>query len=230
VAAAAPARARGLSLVRIPHQAALPLGRAGEKCGLAVSPVSVRGGYPGAVLDTAKLRIDVLIPADRVRARIRELAADLARDFAHTPFELLCIDEGATRFTEALVGKLERHGMRPRVQRVRARRSRGMRLEAVQVDAFDPHAFEGRDVLVVDDIADEGATLRAVMELLAAGEPRSVRSAVLVDKAEQRTDRLQLDYVGFRVERGWVVGFGMDLDGAYRELDFIGVAVDPRFS
>ena len=37
------------------------------------------------------------------------------------------------------------------------------------------------------------------------------------------------DYVGFEVERGWVVGFGMDLDGNYRELDFVGVVVDPRF-
>jgi hypoxanthine phosphoribosyltransferase len=183
-----------------------------------------------AILDTAKLRIDVLFPADRVRERIRELAADLARDFAHAPFDLLRIDEGATRFTEALVGALQRHGVRPRVHRVRARRTRGTSLEVVQVEAFDAHAFEECDVLVVDDIADEGATLRAVMELLAAGEPRSVRSAVLVDKPEQRTDRLRLDYVGFRVERGWVVGFGMDLDGAYRELDFIGLAVDPRFS
>ena len=99
----------------------------------------------------------------------------------------------------------------------------------MQVDAFEPERFEGRDVLVVDDIADEGDTLRAVCELVAAGEPRSLRTAVLVDKREKRTAALALDYAGFRVERGWVVGFGMDLHGAYRELDFIGVAVDPRF-
>ena len=187
-------------------------------------------GYPVASVSPAQLRIDVLFPAEQVRERIRTLAADLARDFARGPFELLCIDEGATRFAEALLEELSQRGTAARVHRVRARRTRGTRLEAVQVDAFDAEAFEGRDVLVVDDIADEGATLRAVTELVAAGDPRSVRCAVLVDKPGRRSAPLRLDYVGFRVERGWVVGFGMDLDGAHRELDFIGVAVDPRFS
>jgi hypoxanthine phosphoribosyltransferase len=68
-----------------------------------------------------------------------------------------------------------------------------------------------------------------VQELVAEAEPRSLRSAVLVDKRESRREPLSLDYVGFVVERGWVVGFGMDLDGRYRELDFVGVVVDPRF-
>jgi hypoxanthine phosphoribosyltransferase len=84
-------------------------------------------------------------------------------------------------------------------------------------------------VLVLDDIADEGATLRAVLEIAALGEPRSLRTAVLVDKRERRRVAVPLDYVGFSVERGWVVGYGMDLDGRYRELDWIGVLVDERF-
>jgi hypoxanthine phosphoribosyltransferase len=104
-----------------------------------------------------------------------------------------------------------------------------MALQDVQVEAFDPDAFEGRDVLVVDDIADEGETLRAVLDLLAGVETRTVRTAVLVDKRTPRRGRLPLDYVGFELEGGWVVGFGMDLDGAYRELDAIAVVVDRRF-
>jgi hypoxanthine phosphoribosyltransferase len=174
------------------------------------------------------LRIDVLFPAERVRERIAELAASVRRDYEQAP-EIVSIERGAERFTQALVAELARCGLRPAVHHVRARRTEGSALREVQVDAFEPERFEGRDVLVVDDIADEGDTLRAVCELLAAGEPRSLRTAVLVDKREKRAAALGLDYAGFRVQRGWVVGFGMDLDGAYRELDFIGVAVDPRF-
>ena len=170
-----------------------------------------------------------LFPAETVRARIAELARQLARDRAGAPFVIVCIDRGAVRFVGALVAALARHGVRPEVRHVRARRSEGRELRAVQVESFDPAIFEGRDVLVVDDIADEGATLRAVLELVADAEPRSLRSAVLVDKRESRREPLCLDYVGFEVERGWVVGFGMDLDGCYRELDSIGVVVDPRF-
>jgi hypoxanthine phosphoribosyltransferase len=99
----------------------------------------------------------------------------------------------------------------------------------VQVDAFDAERLEDRDVLVVDDIADEGATLRAVLEIVSLAEPRSVKTAVLVDKREHRSEPLSLDYVGFEVGRGWVVGYGMDVEGECRELDWIGVVRDDRF-
>jgi hypoxanthine phosphoribosyltransferase len=173
--------------------------------------------------------VEELFPAEAVRARIAELARQLARDQAGAPFVIVCIDRGAVRFVEALVAELARRGARPEVCHVRARRTEGRELRAVQVESFDPARFEGRDVVVVDDIADHGATLRAVLELVAEAEPRRLRSAVLVDKRESRHEPLHLDYVGFRIERGWVVGFGMDLDGSDRELDYVGVVVDPRF-
>ena len=60
-------------------------------------------------------------------------------------------------------------------------------------------------------------------------EPRSVKTAVLVDKRESRTESLSLDYVGFEVESGWVIGYGMDVDGEYRDLDWIGILREDRF-
>ena len=170
-----------------------------------------------------------LVAADRVRARISELAERMARDFDGAPFVILRIDEGARRFVEALAKQLEDRGLAPEVQPIRVRRTRGMALLDVQVAAFDPDVFEGRDVLVVDDIADEGETLRAVLELLESVETRSVRTAVLVDKRVSRRAPIPLDYVGFEVEGGWVVGFGMDFEGSYRELDTISVVIDRRF-
>ncbi len=170
-----------------------------------------------------------LVAADRVRARISELAERMARDFDGAPFVILRIDEGARRFVEALAKQLEDRGLAPEIQPVRVRRTRGMALLDVQVAAFDPDVFEGRDVLVVDDIADEGETLRAVLGLLESVETRSVRTAVLVDTRASRRAPIPLDYVGFEVEGGWVVGFGMDFEGSYRELDTISVVIDRRF-
>ncbi|MEN8182934.1 MAG: phosphoribosyltransferase family protein [Myxococcota bacterium] len=175
------------------------------------------------------LEIEELFSASCVRGRIGELAERVARDFADSRFVILRIDEGARRFVEALCAELKARGARPEVRAVRVRRTRGTTLAEVQVESFDPEALDGRDVLVVDDIIDEGRTLGALRDLLEATEPRSVRTAVLVDKREARREPVPLDYVGFRVEGGWVVGFGMDLEGAYRELDFIGVARDRRF-
>ena len=175
------------------------------------------------------MEIVPLFSADEVRTRIGELAAQLARDYAHAPLTLVCILEGARRFADALGAELEARRIAYERLDVRARRTQGMRLEPVQIDGFDPERLADRDALVLDDIADEGATLRAVLDIAALGEPRSLRCAVLVDKRERRRAAVRPDYAGFVVESGWAVGFGMDLDGAYRELDFIGVVRDARF-
>ena len=169
------------------------------------------------------MQVVPLFSATEVEARVSEIADRLYRDYADSPLTILCIAEGARRFAKVLSERLLRGNVRHDLQHVVARRTGGTDLGAVQVDGFDPTLLEERDVLVVDDIADEGTTLRAVLELVALAEIRSVRTAVLVDKRERRREDVRLDYVGFEVERGWVVGYGMDVDGEFRELDEIGV-------
>jgi hypoxanthine phosphoribosyltransferase len=175
------------------------------------------------------MRIEPLFTEAEIEARIRGLSARIYRDYADSPLIIVCIAEGALRFVDALVEVVEPRGLRPERLTVRARRTEGTALGPVQVDAFDAESLEDRDVLVVDDIADEGTTLRAVLDLVSMAEPRSVRTAVLVDKRERRTEPLALDYVGFEVESGWVIGYGMDVDGEYRDLDWIGVLIQDRF-
>jgi hypoxanthine phosphoribosyltransferase len=175
------------------------------------------------------MEIVPLFSAEAIRARISELSAQLARDYAHAPLTLVCILEGARRFSDALAAELAARRVACERIDVRARRTQGTRLEPVQIEGFEPERLSGRDVVVLDDIADEGATLRAVLDIAALGEPRSLRCAVLVDKRERRRQVFQPDYAGFVVESGWVIGFGMDLDGAFRELDYIGVMRDERF-
>ena len=175
------------------------------------------------------MRIEPLFTEAEIEARIGELSARIYRDYADSPLIIVCIAEGALRFVDALVEAVEPRGLHPERLTVRARRTEGTTLGPVQVDAFDAESLEDRDVLVVDDIADEGTTLRAVLDLVSMAEPRSVRTAVLVDKRERRTEPLALDYVGFEVESGWVIGYGMDVDGEYRDLDWIGVLIEDRF-
>lgn len=167
--------------------------------------------------------ITPLFSGAEVEARIADLSARLYRDYADSPLVILCIAEGATRFVDAILAELKKRGLEPEVQRVVARRTQGTTLRNVEVEGLDPDRLEERDILVVDDVADEGSTLRAVLDLVGLAETRSVKTAVLVNKLENRKTPLALDYIGFEVERGWVVGFGMDLDGAHRELDEIGI-------
>jgi hypoxanthine phosphoribosyltransferase len=170
------------------------------------------------------VKLREVVTADRVRSRIAELADAMARDYRDRPLLLLVIAEGARRFGAALLDALEERLVFPEFLFVRARRTHGAALGPIQVDAIDLRSFTGRDVVIVDDIADEGVTLEAIASLVDEAEPSSLELAVLVSKIARRRIDLPLRYIGFEVERGWVVGFGMDLDGRYRDLDHIAVA------
>ena len=161
-----------------------------------------------------------LFDAEQVEARLDELGRQLYRDYADSPLTILCIADGARRFTEALTERLGARGVRCGVQYVGARRSDGD-AGPLQIDGFDAAALDDRDVLLVSDVADRGLTLRAVLDLVALGEARSVRTAVLIDKREHRSEPIQLDYAGFEVADGWVVGYGMQIDGEFGDLDEI---------
>ncbi|MCP5068416.1 MAG: hypothetical protein GY946_17790, partial [bacterium] len=146
------------------------------------------------------MRIEPLFSEEQIQERVRELADRLARDYFDLPLTVICIAEGARRFVDDLLRQLARCGVEPERLDVRAQRTEGTTLGPVQVDHFDPEGLEGRDVLVADDIADEGATLRAVLEIVSLGEPRSVCTAVLIDKRERRTESVSIDYAAFELE------------------------------
>ena len=169
-------------------------------------------------------RVLELHSARAVAERIDALADELARALAGRSPLLVVIAEGARRFASELArrarGARARAASRSRSARAAAR---GTELREVVLEGPDASAFRGRDVVITDDIADEGRTLEAVDALVRSGAPRSVRIAVLVSKPGRRRTPVALDHVGFEVGPGWVVGYGMDLDGALRELDWLGV-------
>jgi len=169
-------------------------------------------------------RVREIVPAERVRARIGELAAEIATTLrAEQPPLFVVIAEGARRFADALLAAAVPHGLAAETLVVRARRTDGQELKGVAIDDFDALRCAGRAVVIVDDIADEGRTLEAVRARVAESLPASVRTAVLVSKKARRRVAVPLDWVGFDVADGWLVGFGMDLDGRLRELDWLGV-------
>ncbi len=175
------------------------------------------------------MRIEPLIEKEALRRRVREIADRLWRDYADSPLTVLCVLEGAGRFTDDLLQHLAERGLVPERLDVRAHRSEGTVLGPVTIEHFDPDVLEGRDVLVIDDLADEGVTLQGILDIVDLGEPRTRKVCVLLDKVSRRIEPVPLDYVGFPIENVWVIGYGMDVDGEYRDLDWIGVLKDDRF-
>lgn len=165
-----------------------------------------------------------LIPEDRIRARVIELAQQIDRDYADAG-EILIL--GVLRGSYIFVADLSRAlSIDRRVDFIalssyeRDARQAGVRLI---MDARVP--IEGRHILLVEDILDTGRTLAYLLEVLAARKPASIRSCVLVRKPIQQT-QVKADYLGFDIPDDWVVGYGLDFDDRFRALPFIGT-LDP---
>ena len=163
----------------------------------------------------------VLIGETEIAARVRELAADLERDFAGKDLLVVALLTGTVPFLADLI----RHIALP------------MRLDFMGVSSYGNNTAPGelvftkelrleacdRDVLLVDDILDTGRTLRAVIDKLNALQPRSLKTCVLLEKKSRRTETIPADYIGFEVPDEFVIGYGLDYAERYRNLPFIGV-------
>lgn len=84
-------------------------------------------------------------------------------------------------------------------------------------------SVKGRNVLIVEDIIDTGRTLASLVELLKGRDAASVKICTLLDKPDRRVKTVKPDYVGFEVPNEFVVGYGLDFQGHYRNLPYVGI-------
>jgi hypoxanthine phosphoribosyltransferase len=162
----------------------------------------------------------VLVAEKEIAARVAELGRAIARDYADGTLVLVGVLQGAIPFIADLMRALP---IDVTVDFLRASSYGGgttssgaVRLVAdLSVDVTDRH------VLVVDDIVDTGHTLAALKRTLEARRPRSVKTCVLLDKTGRRETEVQIDYVGFTIPNVFVVGYGLDYDGLYRNLPHV---------
>jgi hypoxanthine phosphoribosyltransferase len=165
-----------------------------------------------------RLSGDILISENAIKARVDALARAIAADTPDGgPVSVIALMDGAFMFAGDLVRRLPmpvRMALMPVISVDRGGDPTAMSL---------PEGFPvaGADVIVVEDILDTGRTLLALKNHLGAMRPRSLRIAVLLDKPARRAVPLTPDYVGFQVPDRWIVGYGLDADGLYRNLPYI---------
>ena len=167
-----------------------------------------------------------LISEQDIQRRVRELAADISRDYAGKEVTLVGVLKGAFIF----LSDLARHLEVANTIEFMSVSSYGMSTTssgAVRVLMDLRQNIEGKHVLIVEDIVDTGLTVHYLLELLATREPASLRTCALVRKKERHEVEVPIDYLGFDIPDVWVIGYGLDYAERYRALPFIGV-VDPE--
>jgi hypoxanthine phosphoribosyltransferase len=170
---------------------------------------------------------ETLIDASAIQTRVVELGRDVSEAYAQTgmPLILVCVLKGAVFFG----ADLGRAITIPVEFEFIACRSYGASTTTsgnVELTKDVGRSLEGRDVLVVEDIVDTGLTTSFVMDHLRSQKPASVRLAALLNKQERRVRDITPDFCGFEIPDKFVVGYGLDLAEAYRNLRDIRVISD----
>jgi len=162
-------------------------------------------------------RLVLRITENELAQKVNELAERINRDYEGQTLLVIGILKGACIFLSDLVRRLS---MPVEIDFVRlASYGKGSQTSgAIRITKDVELAVEGRHVLVVEDIVDTGTTLVWFMDYLRRRRPESVRICALVDKLERREVEVPLDYVGIRVDKGFLVGYGLDFAEQHRNL------------
>lgn len=165
---------------------------------------------------------EILIPEDRLRARICELGAQISRDYAGQDLLLLAVLKGSVLFLSDLMRCITI----PHAIDFMATSSYGASTESSGVvrilkDLDEP--IEGRNVLIVEDIIDTGHTLDYLVRMLRARMPKTLRICTLLNKPGRREVQVPVDYIGFDIPNEFVLGYGLDYAELYRNLPYVAV-------
>ena len=164
----------------------------------------------------------VLLTKEQLEQRIKELGAEITRDYQGKELVLAAVLRGSYVFMADLTRAIDL----PLTVDFMAVSSYGAGTVSsgqveIKKDLSDP--IEGKNLLIIEDILDSGNTLYYLMDVLSARHPASVRICTLLDKPERRVKPIKADYAGFVIPDAFVVGYGLDYAEKYRNLPYVGV-------
>jgi hypoxanthine phosphoribosyltransferase len=170
--------------------------------------------------------MEILLDSDRIQARVRELAVQIEGDYPPgQEIHLVCVLKGGFMFMADLVRAMASAPSRVTLDFIavssyaQSTRSSG---EVRLLKDLDT-GLEGRNVIIVEDIVDTGLTLMYLQDILRARAPSTLRTACLLSKPSRRVVDVVVEYVGFTIPDRFVVGYGLDYGGKYRNLGHIAV-------
>jgi len=165
---------------------------------------------------------EALISEEEIVLRIEALGNAITKDFENEDLVVICVLKGAFMFCSDLIKQI----------------NLPLKLEFISLSSYGDNThssgnvrlemditanIEGKNVLIVEDIVDSGLTIKTLLELLSVRNPKKIKLASLLFKPSKLKHKLNIDYLGFEIEDKFVIGYGLDYAGRYRELPYIGM-------
>ena len=164
--------------------------------------------------------IQVLISEEQINKRLDELAKQLMEEYKGKDIMFLSILKGSVFFSVELAKRIKNN----------------IQFEFIEVSSYEGHestgkiklnkditgTIEGKDVIIIEDIVDTGRTLCYLKKYLLQKNPKTLKICALLDKPSRRIANIEADYTGFVIENKFVIGYGLDDQQNYRNLNFVG--------
>ena len=165
---------------------------------------------------------EVLIKEEEINLRVQEIGHQITRDYSNSEVIIICVLKGAFVFCADLI----KHINLPLKVEFVALSSYGDGTESsgeVKMDLDITGSLRDKNIIIVEDIVDTGLTLASLMKQIELRDPRSVALASLLYKPSKCKADLNINYLAFEIEDKFVIGYGLDYAGRYRELPYIGI-------
>lgn len=167
-------------------------------------------------------RLVTMIDSNKIAARVKELGAEIAKEYAGKSLVLVVVLKGSFVFAADLARAIEGN-LRVDFLGVRSYGEGTESSGVVQITQDLSRPIAGEDVVIVEDIVDTGLTIAHLMDLFRTRGPRSVKVCALLHKPARAKVTVNIDYLGFTIEDKFVVGYGLDFAEKYRNLPYIGI-------
>ncbi len=159
-----------------------------------------------------------VISSEEIQKRVKELAEKIDEDYKNQPIVFVGTLKGAFIFLADLVRNIKNPNVEVDFVRVKSYGMSDTSSEEVTITKDVETSLENKNVILVEDIVDTGITLKFLQDHLKLHKPKSVKICVLIDKKERKKINVKIDYVGFVIEKGFLVGYGLDFAEKYRHL------------
>jgi len=171
--------------------------------------------------------LDLLYSAEQIKARVAELGAEITSDYAAKDLVLIGVLKGSCVFMADLMRDIDLK-LSIDFMAVSSYKDGTVSTGDVEILKDLANPIREKDVIICEDIVDTGLTLFRLTEILESKGANSIKIATLLDKPEPRIKKeLKIDYCGFQIPNKFVVGYGLDAAGRYRNLPFIGIVKNP---
>ena len=167
------------------------------------------------------MEIETYISKDRIIARNKELAAQIDQDFGGEEVVVIGVLNGAFVFVADLIREMKSPVY---FDFIGASSYKGTESSGkVSITKDIKVDIRNKNVVIVEDIVDTGLTISELTKILKERGPKSIKLATLLHKPEKNQYNVEVDYLGFEIEDQFVIGYGLDYDGRFRELPYIGI-------